>query len=79
MDRRNNETIRRVEEGEERRRAAVPQGTMLIAVAKSGCFAQVELGGGQVKNSEWHRSGTLLFGKISGLFWARKCASSILR
>ena len=46
MDRRNNDTMRRVEEVEERRRAAVHQDTMLIAVAKFGFFAQGELGGG---------------------------------
>ena len=32
VDRRNNETMRRVEEGEERRRAAVLRDTMLVAV-----------------------------------------------
>jgi len=44
--------MRRVEEGEECRRAAVLQkDTMSIAVADFGVFAQGELGGGQVKIS----------------------------
>ena len=55
--------MRRVEEGEERRRAAVLQDTMSIAVADFGSFSQGELGGGQVKISKWHRSGTHFFGK----------------
>ena len=45
-DWRNHETMRRVEEGEEHRRAAVLEDTMSIAVADFGCFAQGELGGG---------------------------------
>ena len=40
--------MRRVEEGEERRRAAVLQDKMLIAVADFGFFLQGELGEGGV-------------------------------
>ena len=46
-DRRNNETRRRVEEGGERKRAAVLQDTMSIAIADFGFFAQGELDGGR--------------------------------
>ena len=45
-NRRNNETMVKVEKGEEHGRAAVLQDTMSIAVADFGCFAQGELGGG---------------------------------
>jgi len=55
--------MRRVEEGEQRRRAAVLQDTMSIAVADFGSFSQGELGGrGYVKLSNWHCSGTHFFG-----------------
>ena len=45
-DRRNSETMRRVEQGEERRRAAVLQEPISIAVADFGFFAEGELFGG---------------------------------
>ena len=48
-DRRNNGTMRRVEEGEERRRATVLQDTMSIAVTDYGFFVQGELCGVWVK------------------------------
>jgi len=38
--------MRRVEEGKERRRAAVLQDTISIAVVDFGFFAEGELGGG---------------------------------
>ena len=41
--------MKRVEEGEERRRGAVLQDTMSIAVAGLEFCAQGELGGGKVK------------------------------
>ena len=46
-DRRNSGTIRRIGEGEERRRTAVLQGTMSIAVADFGIFVQGDLVEGQ--------------------------------
>ena len=62
-DRRNNDTRRRVEEGEQRRRAALLQDTMSVAVADFGSFSQGELGGrGYMKLSKWHCSETHFYG-----------------
>ena len=54
----------RVEKGEERRRAAVLDDIMSIAVADSGFLSPNELGGGWMKNSKWHRSGTHFSEKV---------------
>ena len=56
--RRNNETMMRVEESKERKRAAVFQDTMAIAVADCYFFSQGDLVGGWVKILKWHRSVT---------------------
>ena len=71
--------MRRVEEGEERRRASVLQDTMSIAVTDYGFFVQGELCGVWVKISKWHRSGAHFWWKMLALFWARKCARFILQ
>jgi len=68
-----------VEEGEARRRAAVLQDTISIAVADLGFFAQGELGGGVGENFNVTPIGNPFLWKMLALFWARKCASSILR
>ena len=71
--------MRRVEEGEERRRAAVLQDKVSVAVTDFGVFVHGELCGVKVKISKVHHSGTHFRWKMLALFWARKYASSILQ